>query len=139
MFVRILIFFNVWLCVTVMAGYAEGVKEKGVGMPLKYISSYEEDFNGDKLTDIAMLVETVRGRELIVLNHNKRGGYEAFLVSSGKPGMYLQCFYGDTVIDVHTAKKYKTVGVYLRLKTPESAAVAYFWNGRVYQEVWIED
>ncbi|MCK5242356.1 hypothetical protein KAR34_07880 [bacterium] len=42
------------------------------------------------------------------------------------------------MINVYTAKKYKTVGVYLLLKTPESGAVAYFWNGKAYHGLKID-
>ena len=40
--------------------------DMGNGMPLKHIDSCELDFNSDDLTDVALLVETIKGRELIV-------------------------------------------------------------------------
>ena len=39
----------------------------GNGMPVKYLSSCELDFNRDGKPDIALLIETKMGRELIVL------------------------------------------------------------------------
>ncbi len=60
----------------------------GSGMPLKYISSCEIDLNADNATDIAFLVETLKGRELIVLMKSVEG-YDAFLVTTGKANMHL--------------------------------------------------
>jgi hypothetical protein len=54
--------------------YSPSFSEEGNGMPLKYISSCELDLNNDNQTDIAMLVETVRGRELIILMTEEHTG-----------------------------------------------------------------
>ena len=113
----------------------------GGGEPLKYISSCEIDLNNDDQPDIAFLVETLLGRELIVLLRTDKG-YNAFLVSKNAEGMYLSCHVGNTVRESEAfddPKVYKTPGAYLELYLPEGAAAAYFWNGSGFTEVWTAD
>lgn len=118
--------------------------ESGTGAPLKYISSCEMDFNMDNVPDIALLVETVRGRELIILMRFA-DEYKAFTVSTGKPDMQLSCHFGQTVIETSagkgngTGKVYKTPGTYIELSQPEGSSVAYFWDGKGFKEVWTSD
>ena len=113
-------------------------------MPLKYIYSCEFDFNNDDEPDIALLVETIRGRELIILMKTV-SGYNAFVVSRGKPNMYLSCHFGKSVIETSagkgkgTGKVYKTPGTYIQLTQPEGSSVVYFWNGSGFKEVWTSD
>lgn len=134
-----------WLYMVVFLGFGSYTSaETGSGMPLKYISSCELDFNSDNKPDIAFLVETSRERELIVLM-NTANGYNAFLVSRGKPNMYLSCHFGNTVKETATGKGkvegkvYKTPGTYVQLTQPEGASVVYFWNGNGFKEVWTSD
>jgi len=113
----------------------------GNGEPLKYISSCEIDLNNDGQPDIALLVETLLGQELIVLLRTN-SGYNAFLVSKARPGMYLSCHFGRTVQEskaLDGEKTYKTPGAYLELHQPEGASVAYFWDGYRFKEVWTAD
>jgi hypothetical protein len=117
----------------------------GSGQPLKYFSSCEIDLNSDREADIAMLVETVRGPELLALMKTAKG-YNTFVLSTGKQGMYLNCRYGDTVMEhpldqkkTDAERTHKTPGTYLVLSQPEGASVAYFWNGSGFTEVWTSD
>lgn len=113
----------------------------GSGVPLKYISSCEIDFNADGQPDLAFLVETLLGRELIVLIRTDKG-YNSFTVSKGRPNMYLTCHFGNTVRQstaLGDAKVYKTPGTYLKLHQPEGASVVYFWDGSGFKEVWTTD
>lgn len=118
--------------------------ETGSEMPLNYISSCEFDFNGDNNPDIALLVETSRERELIVLMSTSNG-YNAFVVSRNKPNMYLSCHYGKTVKETATGNGkvegnvYKTSGTYIQLTQPEGSSVVYFWNENEFKEVWTSD
>ncbi len=116
--------------------------ETGTGMSLKYISSCELDFNNDDKPDIAILLETNRDWELIVLL-NVAKGYKAFLVSTGKPNMYLSCHFGKIVKETLAGKEkgrtYKTNGTYLQLTQPEGSSVVYFWDGNRFKEVWTSD
>jgi hypothetical protein len=121
------------------------VSDPGDGMPLKYLSSCEIDLNVDGEADIAMLVETVRGWELIALMKTAVG-YDTYVVSDDKDGMYLYCYYGFTVTEFPfddtltvAERTYKTPGTYLELVYPEASAVAYFWNGSGFTEVWTSD
>ncbi len=113
----------------------------GSGDPLKYISSCELDFNNDGQPDIALLVETLLGRQLIVLMRTEKG-YNAFIVSRGKQGMHLSCHFGKTIRESNAfsnPKVYKTPGTYIQLHEPEGASVAYFWNGFGFTEAWTAD
>jgi hypothetical protein len=117
----------------------------GDGQPLKYISSCEIDLNADGEADIAILVETVRGWELIALMKTS-DGYNSYVVTDNRKGMYLYCHYGYTVTEFpfddtksEAERTYKTPGTFLELVYPESSAVAYFWNGNGFTEVWTSD
>lgn len=118
--------------------------ETGTGMPLKYISSCELDFNNDDKSDIALLMETNRDRELIVLL-STTSGYNACLVSKDKPNMYLSCHFGKTVKETSAGKGkeegmiYRTNGTYLQLTQPEGSSVVYFWDGNGFKEIWTSD
>lgn len=118
--------------------------EIGSGMPVKYISSCELDLNNDNRPDLALLVETSKGRELIVLMRNE-SGYNSFLVSKGKPDMHLSCHFGKSIKETPAGKGkekrkvYQTLGTYIQLTQPEGSSVAYFWNGKGFKEVWISD
>lgn len=132
-------------CIIIFCSFStDSFSEKGTGMPLKYIYSCEFDFNNDDEPDIALLVETIRGRELIILMKTV-SGYNAFVVSRGKPNMYLSCHFGKSVIETSagkgkgTGKVYKTPGTYIQLTQPEGSSVVYFWNGSGFKEVWTSD
>lgn len=101
---------------------------QGIGGPLKYLSSCEIDLNGDNEVDIALLVETVRGRELIVLLRVSEG-YKAFVFGSiGEMGQ-LECRFGKTVRETqaspHFGKEHKTPGAYIEIIYPEASSLAY--------------
>lgn len=112
---------------------------------LRYVTGCEIDLNGDFETDITMVVETSRGRELIVLIRTAEG-YNAFVLSKVEPYMDISCRIGKTVTetkvfseDGSSGKVFQTPGAYLQLSEPEGASVAYFWNGSGFSEVWIAD
>ncbi len=114
----------------------------GTGNSIKYISSCEIDLNNDGVPDVALLLETATGRQLIALLKTAKG-YDGYVVATDKPNMYLSCHYGKTV----TASKaigekditYKTPGTYLKLTLPEGSSAVYFWNGNGFTEVWTSD
>lgn len=114
----------------------------GDGMPFKFISSCEMDFNGDQKADKAMLIEGLKGRELLALIA-KKNGYDTFVVTTGKENMFLNCKVGnevkETIAGGGKGKVYKTPGAFLELVKPESSAVAYIWNKGSFQEVWTAD
>ena len=113
-------------------------------IPLKYISSCELDFNNDGSEDIALLVETAKGRELIILMR-KPEGFNAFLISNVGQYEYLSCYYGDSLQETAVGKKgkkravFKTSGTYLSLAHPEGPSRDYFWNGNGFTEVSTSD
>jgi hypothetical protein len=121
----------------------------GSGNPFKYISSCELDFNNDDEPDIALLVETLRGRELIGLIKTGKG-YNAYVLSSvlsssAASGMYLSCHFGESIKETIAGKGkkdvriYKTPGTYIKMAHPEGSSVVYFWNGDRFKEVWTSD
>lgn len=114
----------------------------GDGMPFKYISSCEIDLNGDQKPDKALLIEGLNGRELLALTA-KKGGYDTFVVATGKEHMFLNCKIGsevkETIAGGGKGKTYKTTGAYLELVKPESSSVAYIWSKGSFQEVWTAD
>jgi len=139
------IFMTCLFCILFFIGLVpNSLCEVGNGAPLKYIASCELDLNNDGDPDIAFLVETLKGRELIVLLRTKNG-YKAFLLSRGKPNMYLSCHFGKYVEETlagkgeKKGKVYKTNGTYLKLTQPEGSSVAFFWNNNTFQEVWTSD
>jgi hypothetical protein len=129
----------------IVAGHTSTVSSlTGNGDPLKYISSCELDFNNDGEPDIALLVETLRGRELIVLMKTAKG-YNAFVPYKGGHQMHLSCHFGKSVKETQAGRGkktevfHKTPGTYIRLYQPEGAAVVYFWDGSDFKEVWVAD
>lgn len=118
--------------------------EVGTGMPVKYIASCEMDFNKDNVPDIALLFETSRERELVVLV-NETSGYKAYIVSRGKPNMYLSCQFGNSIKETSSGegngggKVYETPGTYIQLTQPEGSSVVYFWDKNSFKEVWVSD
>lgn len=117
----------------------------GTGHPLRYVSSCELDFNNDGESDIAFLVETLRGRELIVLLRAPTG-YTAFELSKVTQSMHLSCHFGRSIRetsagrnDTSAGQVHNTLGTYIRLTQPEGSSVVYFWNGSGFTEVWTSD
>ncbi|MBI4379504.1 MAG: hypothetical protein HY578_10455 [Nitrospinae bacterium] len=136
----------VYICwIIILIGFSSNsFPETGSGMPLKYISSCELDFNNDDNPDIAFLIETTKGRELIVLMRTK-SGYNTFVVSNDKPNMFLSCHFGKTIKETSTGKGkgegkiYEPPGTYIQLTQPEGSSVVYFWDGKGFKEVWTSD
>lgn len=116
----------------------------GSGNPLKYISSCELDFNNDDESDIALLVETLRGHELIVLTRSGEG-YNAYVLSKEASNMHLSCHFWKFIKETSAGKgekegrTHKTPGTYIKLAHPEGSSAAYFWNGSGFKEVWTSD
>jgi hypothetical protein len=120
--------------------------QDGSGEPIKYISSCEIDLNADSLPDIALLIETIKGRELIALLRTGNG-YISYLLKNDIPQqMFLSSHFGDEIKETMAGvgknkkpKTYKTPGAFLVLYYPEEPAYGYYWNGSKFQEVWMTD
>ena len=115
----------------------------GIGGPVKYLSSCEVDLNNDGQSDVVLLVETVRGRELIVLL-KARDAYAAHNFTNLGASMMLACKFGRTVTETAAGKKpdnriHQTPGTYIQLTQPEDASLVYYWNGKGFTEVWTSD
>lgn len=78
-------------------------QSRAMAPPLMYISSCEIDLNGDSQSDVVFLVDTSRGRELIVLLRNA-GGYAAQVLTAGKGHSILTCNYGRTVTETKSGQ-----------------------------------
>lgn len=139
---RAIYIFGMFIIITSCSTNA--ISQTGSGSPLKYISSCEVDLNNDDEADIALLVETLRGRELIVLMKTDKG-YDAYGLFKRASSMHLSCHFGKFIKETPAGKgdkegrTYKTPGTYIRLGNPEGPAVAYFWDGSAFKEVWIAD
>lgn len=130
------------LVVFVGSSAADTAPQAGSGVPLKYIASCEIDLDVDGEVDVVMLVETLKGRELIALMR-RPSGYDAYIVSRDKPDMHLSCHFGK-YIEARTSRRvkgtvYETPGTYIKLTLPEGSAVAYFWIPGGFKEVWVSD
>lgn len=110
--------------------------------PPKYISSCEIDLNADGIPDLAFLIESSRGRELIVLLKSSRS-YQEQLVSDSIPSnMFLRCNSGWTLVQKVGKDEFLPIdipGVYIELYQPEGASVGYYWNGNEFKEIWLSD
>ena len=90
-----------------------------------------------------MLIESVKGRELIVLLRTK-DGYETHVVSPNVPeSMYLKCGFGTTLeghVGEQDSTKVVTIpGAYLEIYEPEGSSVGYYWDGRGFRNIWLAD
>lgn len=131
--------------VLIVSSYTtDAISLTGSGSPLKYISSCELDFNSDEQPDIALLVETLRGRELIVLVKSSEG-YNAHVLSKEASNMQLSCHFGKFIKETiagkgkKEGKTHKPPGTYIKLAHPEGSSVAYFWNANGFTEAWTSD
>ena len=117
--------------------------QAGIGAPVRYLSSCEVDLNNDGQSDVVLLVETVRGRELIVLLKT-RDAYAVYDFPNIGALMVLSCRFGRTVTETEAGKKpdnriHKTSGTYIQLTQPEGASLVYYWNGKGFTGVWTSD
>ena len=114
----------------------------GTGSPFKFISSCELDFNDDDRPDIAMLAETLSGRELIVLLRTATG-YESYILEANTKRIDMSCHFGNSVKETTATPGkgivHKTPGTYIKLAQPESSAVVFFWHTNEFKKVWISD
>jgi hypothetical protein len=135
----LLLMLFIWSCYNTSA-----FSQTGSGGPLKYIASCELDLNVDGEPDVVLLVETLKGRELIALLRSEKG-YKAFLLSKEVQYVHLSCRFGKSIKETSAGKGekrgriFKTPGTYIQLGHPEGPSFAYFWNGRGFQEVWTSD
>ena len=139
---KILILLCFAMCILVI--FSTSFTEAGRGMPVKYLSSCELDFNNDDKPDIALLIETIMGREVIVLMRNT-DGYKAYVLTTGKQDMYISCHFGKEIKETMAGKGekkvkiHKTNGTYLQVIYPESSSVVYFWKDNKFKAVWTSD
>lgn len=130
------------LLLSILLFSISGHSYTGDGMPFKYISSCEIDLNGDGKADKALLIEGLNGRELLAMIAKPKG-YDTYVVTTGKPHMFLNCKFGNSVkeasAETGSGRTIKTPGSYLELIKPESSAVAFIWNKKSFQEVWTAD
>jgi len=114
------------------------------GLAIKYIEGCEIDLNNDGELDIAILFESSKGCELVVLIRTKEG-YNSYLLNKGGANLRLSCHYGKTIKETSVGKGegkskiYKTNGKYIVLSQAESSAVAFFWVNGKFKKVWISD
>jgi hypothetical protein len=113
-------------------------------IPLKYISGCQIDLDKNGETDLALILESSNGSELIVLMRSE-GTYKSYLLFEKCDFMNLSCNYGFDLIETSTGKgkrkerKVKTNGTYLLLSKPESSKIAFYWDNNKFQKIWLAD
>lgn len=113
-----------------------------IANPAILVSSCQLDLNGDEMTDIAELIESDRGRELVILIRSDSSFTAFTFPDTLSTEFQLSCAQGATIqgyTDAGQEVERTTAGAYLILYQPESAAFAYFWNGLTFEQVWISD
>jgi len=114
------------------------------GSPIGFIGGCAIDLNADGNPDSALLINTGKSYELIVIMRLKEG-LKSYVLDRSETSRYLTCNYGTQLkeTEVGLGKKpgrtYTTNGFYLALLQPESSAVAYFWSDGKFKEVWLSD
>lgn len=106
--------------------------------PIKYLSSCEIDLSGSSEDDLAMLVETKQGRELIVLIREAKS-FRPVVVQKVSNLHQITCLHAPQVVGYQNGKKksFKTSGGYIRLYQPEGSAKAlFFFEDKLY-ETWV--
>ncbi len=110
--------------------------------PVILVSSCQLDLNGDQIADIAELIDSQRGRELVILLRTDSGYTAITFPETLSTEFELSCVQGVLIrgyTDGGEMVERKAPGAYLILVQPESAAFAYFWNGNAFELVWISD
>ena len=112
---------------------------------VRCVTTCAADLNADGQSDLAILLQNQDKQQLVVLLATN-GGYKSYLLRSDtETAWILICQVGNRVREAgagpgkHKRRSFKTPGAYLIMSQPEGAAVAYFWNGEKFQEVWIAD
>lgn len=114
------------------------------GSPIGFVGGCEIDLNADGNTDYALLVNSGRSYELIVILRSREGS-KSFIVNRSDSLRHLTCRSGRRITQTaaYPGKKpgrtYSTNGAYLTLLQPESSEVAYYWSNGDFKEVWISD
>ena len=109
---------------------------------LNIIAGCNIDLNGDKIKDIAMVVESSGKKRLIVLI-DSGNDIRATVLSSDVGKMELHCRHDREIVETKSGKskgnRFPTPGAYLELVQPEGASVAFLWMGKKFREVWTAD
>lgn len=114
------------------------------GLPIDFVGGCEVDLNADGNLDMALLINTTKGYDLIVLMRFKTA-LRTFIVADANSKTFLSCHYGKKVkgTDAGPGKRdgkiYKINGAYLKLTQPETSSSVYFWSKDMFKEVWLSD
>jgi len=129
------LFFVCFMCILWKPTFS--INEQEVGIPIKYISGFEIDLDSNGEYDTIVLIERSDGQELIVLM-KKENKYIAHILAKGLRNELLATRWGNKeIIKSISGTEYCINGPYIMLKHPEGPAVIYFWDERIFQEVWI--
>ncbi|NDY42609.1 hypothetical protein G3N55_07100 [Dissulfurirhabdus thermomarina] len=115
------------------------------GLPIGFVGGCEIDLNADGNLDLALLLNTAEGYELVVMMRMGEN-IKSYVVTSANSKTFLTCHYGKELKATIAGKgkrehgeTYQVNGAYLMLTQPESSAAAYFWSKDKFKEVWISD
>jgi hypothetical protein len=108
----------------------------------EFLAGCEVDLTGDGREELAVLVDAIGGRELIVLVRGP-SAYEAFTFEDLDSTATLACRLGlevrTTEAGRETLRTVRTPGAFLELIYPEASSEAVVWNGRAFDVVSTSD
>ena len=114
------------------------------GFPIRFIGGCEADFNNDKKSDKALLLEISDGIELIALIAEK-SNYQATVLYKGvDKNLFVTCEYiknikGSLTQDGNKSKEYLINSFVIRLTQPEGSSSIYYWKNCKFEQVWTSD
>ena len=132
------------LAVSIFVCFWDSAQGAEYARPVKFYKGCEVDFDNNGFTDVAMLVQTTKGVELMVIMKNKSGG-RAFLLHEGSGLPRLSCRYKESVNAIvqivgENKKAPHTINAHVIVMIrPEAATWLYYWEGNGFSELWLSD
>jgi hypothetical protein len=131
------------LLLAVSVSTAAGQSSPPSTSAIKLLASCQLDVTGDKLPDVAMLIETRRGLELVALVADATGYRQAAVLFRPEYPGELSCRVGRRVRETKagggSGQVVATPGGFIELVYPEQSSVAFVWDGQHFIEVWTSD
>ncbi len=111
------------------------------------LAACEIDLTGDGEPDTVLYLRSDTGQRLVILVETAAGlSASSWRVREhGVENLLLTCRHGSTLWETQagpgkrTRKEHRTPGAFVELSQPEGGAVAYYWNGHGFTEVWTAD
>ena len=114
------------------------------GSPIAFAGGCKIDLNADGTEDTALLINSGKSYELIVIMRLKEAT-KSYVLNESNSMRYLACKRGKEIKETgagpgkKAGRIHRTNGAYLTLLEPESSEAAYFWSDGAFKEVWLSD